>query len=113
MDKQQSAPSTERRKHERSDCKGRIKWSYFNHSNFFEGDLLNFNQNGSYFETSKAIKIGSTIFVQFTDYFLENLSSDEKEVLRNVSLGEVEHCSEILKDDSTYYGVGIKYIFRY
>jgi len=106
-------PNNEKRMHERSDCKGIIRWSYFNQSNNFNGELLNFSQKGFYFETSEAIKTGATIFIQFTDYFPETLSSNDKELLRNVCLGEVIHCEEILKDDSTRYGVGIKYIFQY
>jgi hypothetical protein len=31
----------EKRMNERSDCKGIIKWSYFNQSNYFGGELLN------------------------------------------------------------------------
>jgi hypothetical protein len=33
-------PNDEKRIHDRSDCKGIIKWSYFNHRTFFGGDLL-------------------------------------------------------------------------
>ena len=104
--------NSEKRMHERSDCKGIIKWSYFNQSKYFNGELLNFNQNGFYFETSEAIKTGAGILIQVTKYFPKNLSSNDKEVLRNVCLGEVKHCNEILKDDSTCYGVGVKYIFQ-
>jgi hypothetical protein len=106
-------PNNEKRMYERSDCKGIIKWSYFNQSNNFNGELLNFSPNGFYFETSEAIKTGATIFIQFTEYFPENLNSNDKELLRNVCLGEVKHCDEILKDDSTLYGIGIKYICQY
>jgi len=103
--------NSEKRMHERSDCKGIIKWSYFNQSKYFNGELLNFNQNGFYFETSRAIKTGAGILIQVTKFFPENLSSNDKEVLRNVCLGKVKHCNEILKDDSACYGVGIKYIY--
>ena len=106
-------PNNEKRMHERSDCKGIIKWSYFNQDNYFDGELLNFSEKGCYFETSEVIKTGVTIFMQITEYFPENLSSNDKELLRNVCLGEVKHCNEILKDDSTSYGVGIKYIIHY
>jgi len=103
----------EKRMHERSDCKGIIKWSYFNHSIFFGGKLVNFSPKGFYFETSEAVKTGATIFIQLTEYFPENLSSNDKELLRNVCIGEVKHCNEILKDDSTRYGVGITYFSQY
>jgi len=49
--------------------------------------------------------------MQLTKYYPENLSSNDKELLRNVCIGEVKHCKEIPKDYSTYYGVGIKFIF--
>ena len=51
-----------------------------------------------------------TLFIRFTEYFPDNLSPNDKELLRNVGLGKVKHCDEILKEDSTRYGVGIKYI---
>ena len=106
-------PNNEKRMDGRSNCKGIIKWSYFNHRNFFDGKLLNFSQKGFYFETSKAIKTGATIFIQLTNFFPENLSSSDKELLRTVCLGEVKHCIEIIKENSIHYGVGIKYIFQY
>ena len=113
MNKEELEPNNEKRMNKRSDCKGIIKWSYFNKSNYFDGELLNFSPKGIYFETSEAIKTGVTIFLQLTKYFPENLSSNDKELLRNVCIGEVKHCNEILKNDSTFYGVGIKYISQY
>ena len=113
MNHEELQPNDEKRIHDRSDCKGIIKWSYFNHSTFFGGDLLNFSPKGFYFETSDAIKTGATILIQLTKIFPENLSSNDKELLRNVCIGEVKHCNEILKNDSTFYGVGIKYISQY
>ena len=103
-------PKKEKRMNERSDCKGLIKWSYFNQTIFFNGNLLNFSKEGSYFETPNAIHTGATIFVRFIKYFPENLSTNDKKELHNVCLGKVKHCNEIIKDNSTYYGVGIKYI---
>ena len=111
MNNEELEPNDEKRINERSCCKGIIKWSYFNRSNFFDGKLFNFSSNGFYFETSEAIKTGATIFMQLTKYFPENLSSNDKELFRNLCIGEVKHCKEIPKDDSTYYGVGIKFIF--
>ena len=113
MNKEKLEPNNEKRMNERSDCKGIIKWSYFNKSNYFDGELLNFSPKGIYFETSEAIKTGVTIFIQLTKYFPENLSSNDKELLRNVCIGEVKHCNEILQNNSTCYGVGINYISHY
>ena len=111
MNNEESELKNDKRMHERSNCKGIIKWSYFNRSNYFDGKLFNFSSKGFYFETSEAIKTGATIFMQLTKYFPENLSSNDKKLLRNVCIGEVKHCKEIPKDDSTRYGVGIKFIF--
>ena len=113
MNNEEFKTDTEKRLAERSDCKGIIKWSYFNKSNYFGGELLNFSHQGFYFETSEAIKTGATILIQLKKIFPENLSSDDKELLRNVCLGEVKHCNEIHKNDSTCYGVGIKYISQH
>ncbi len=110
MNNAELEPDNEKRMNGRSDCKGIIKWSYFNRSNCFDGELLNFSQKGIYFETSAAIKTGATIFVQMTEYFPENLSSNDKKLLCNACIGEVKHCNEIPKEDSICYGVGIKYI---
>jgi hypothetical protein len=56
MNNEELEPNNEKRVHERSDCKGLTKWSYFNQSNRFDGELLNFSQKGIYFETSEADK---------------------------------------------------------
>ena len=58
MHDEELEPKKEKRMHERSDCKGIIRWSYFNQSNHFDGELLNFSPKGFYFETSEAIKTG-------------------------------------------------------
>jgi hypothetical protein len=113
MNNEEFETNIEKRMNERSDCKGIIKWSYFNKSNHFGGELLNFSHQGFYFETSAAIKTGATILIQLTKFFPENLSSNDKELLRNVCIGEVKHCNEIFKNDSTCYGVGIKYICQH
>ena len=110
MNNEESELKNDKRMHERSNCKGIIKWSY---SNSFDGELFNFNQRGFYFETSKAIKTGATILIQLIQFFPENLSSNDKELLRNICIGEVKHCNEILKNNSTCYGVGINYISHY
>ena len=111
MNDKESDPNQEKRIYERSNCKGLIKWSYFNQSNSFIGELLNLSRDGIYFETSKDVKLGANLFIQFTKYFRENLSSNDKAKLRNICLGEVKHSNKTLKDDSTRYGVGIKYIY--
>jgi len=111
MNGEELEPNKEKRLHNRSNCKGMIKWSYFNKRNSYDGELLNFSQKGFYFETATAIKIGATIFIQFTEYFPDRLSSNEKELVRNVCLGKVKHCDEILKEDTYCYGVGVEYVF--
>jgi len=110
MDNGELETNQEKRKHIRSDRKGLIKWSYFNQSGSFSGELLNFSPNGIYFETTQAVKTGAIIHIVFKKYFSENLSLNDKKMLRNVCLGEVKHSQEIIKDASTYYGVGIKYV---
>lgn len=55
MNNEEFKTDTEKRMDERSDCKGIIKWSYFNQSNYFDGELLNISQKGFYFETSESI----------------------------------------------------------
>ena len=100
MDNEVLKPDIEKRMNERSDCMGIIKWSYFNQNNYFGGELLNFSEQGFYFETSRAIKTGAHILIHLKKFFPENLSSDDRELLRNVCIGEVKHCSEILKNDS-------------
>ena len=113
MDSSKLEPVDEKRMHERSDCKGLIKWSYFNNSNSFGGELLNFSKKGFYFETPKAVKTGTNILIHMTKFFPENLSDSDKESLRNICIGEVKHCNKILRNHSTCYGVGIQYIFQY
>ena len=111
MNIEELEPVKENRIHERSNCKGMIKWSYFNQSNSFDGELLNFSPEGLYFETSKDIKIGTIIFLRFTKYFSENLCANDKELLRNVCLGKVKYSDETLKEGFTSYGVCVKYIY--
>jgi len=70
------------------------------------------SKNGVYFETREVIKKGATVFLQFTKFFPENLSLNDKGLVRNVGLGEVKHSKEIIKEHAISYGVGVRYLYE-
>ena len=112
MKNEKLEPNEEKRTHRRSDCKGILKWSYFNNNNSFDGELLNFSPEGLYFATSENIRIGAIIFIQFTKYFLKKISPNEKDLLRNVCIGKVKHCEERVQQNFTCYGVGVECFYK-
>ena len=99
----------EKRMYERYNCEAIVKWSYFNNDTFFEAKVSNFSRNGVYFETPHAINPGTTIFIRTETLLSNNMTLNELECLRTVSLGEVKWCNEISEDGGIYYQVGVRH----
>jgi len=71
--------------------------------------MLNYSQNGLYFEAGSAIQAGTSILIRV----LKNLDADTvpeiSEGFRSMALGEVKWCKEFISEGKTYYGVGVRY----
>jgi hypothetical protein len=48
---------------QRHACRGTMNWVYFNKERYGAARILNFSQNGSYFETDQALVHGSTVLI--------------------------------------------------
>lgn len=99
----------EKRMHERHHCEAITKWSYFNKEKFFEAKIFNFSRNGIYFETPHELKPGAIVFVRLETLLSKNMSLDDHECLRTITLGEVKWCKELSADGANYFGVGIRH----
>jgi hypothetical protein len=53
----------ERRVEQRHACEGTMNWVYFNKECYGTARVLNYSQNGSYFETNQALVLGSTVLI--------------------------------------------------
>lgn len=103
------AEQKEKRMDKRYCSEALISWSYFNENSSFDAKIFNFSRNGVYFETHDMIRPNGTVFIRLEALLTENMKLSEHECLRTVSIGEVKWCHEIIKDNSTYYGVGVRY----
>ena len=103
------AEHAEKRAHQRYNCEGLIKWSYFNRDRHFDAKIVNFSKDGFSFETSSEISPNATIFTQLENLFTKNMSLSEQECLRTVSIGEVRWCQELFKDGLRCYVVGVRH----
>ena len=103
------AAEKEKRMHERYNCEAIIKWSYFNKDKFFKARVINCSRNGISFETSHAIREGTTIYIRTETLLSKNMRLNELECLRTVSLGEVKWCNERSEDGASYYQAGVRH----
>ena len=97
----------------RHSCEAVIKWSYFNQEVYFDAKLINFSENGLYFETGRELKPGVSIFLDMKRISLSMVKSKDHQRPRSVSLGEVQYCIDLSGRHQSCYGVGVRFPFPY
>jgi hypothetical protein len=99
----------EKRIEQRHACKGTMKWVYFNKECYGAARVLNFSQNGSYFETDHAFDLGSTVLIHvFKCMGCVDVSKTPANLRWN-ALAEVKWCQKLSDSDNTLYAVGVRY----
>jgi hypothetical protein len=104
-------PGNEKRRHERFYCETRIKWPYFNTTNFSPAKAINFSQNGLYFESTHNIPPGSTILIKREIFPSDNSNITHEICLPSLIVAEVKWCQEKAETHDSQFGVGVKYHF--
>ena len=99
----------EKRMHKRYGCEARISWSYFNTKRYFSGTILNVGRNGVYFETDNKIEQNTTILLRLEAILGDHRILSEKNCLQTIALGDVKWYHEFSKENSVYYGAGVRY----
>ena len=99
----------ERRREQRQACEGTMNWVYFNKECYGAARVLNFSQNGSYFETGKALIVGSTVLIHVFKCMSRLDASNTAGNLRWNGLAEVKWCQELSDSDNSAYAVGVRY----
>jgi len=101
----------EKRASERQYCEGNIVCTSFNSSfginQYSRSKVLNYSQDGIYFESDYAFKPRTYIF--FRGEGMPSQSSG----FRTAAVGEVKWCNETSSDSSYKYGFGVKYCDPY
>ena len=92
-------------------CKSIIKWSLFNQTLFFDATLMNFSENGVYFETAHDLKPGTAIFLDMKTVCSDKINFKDHKRPRLVSLGEVKWCVNLSGEVHSNFGVGVSYPF--
>ena len=94
---------------DRFDCCFSVYVAPFNSTQYFQGKMVNYSQNGMHFESESALKPGTSILIRVQN----NLDADGtfafEEGFRSMSLGEVKWCKEFISEGSAHYAVGVKY----
>jgi hypothetical protein len=95
----------------RHNCEALIRWSQFNKTVFFDATLLNFSENGIYFETAHDLKPGTTIFLDMKRVSPSRFNCMDHERPRLVSLGEVKWRIDLSGKTQSNFGYGVSYPF--
>jgi hypothetical protein len=111
----QKIDSTEKRRHERHKCQAVIKWTYFNQDVYFDAKLINFSNDGVYFETGRELELkpGVSIFLDMKRISSSMIESKCHQRPKSVSLGEVRWCADLSRRDQNIYGIGVRFLFAY
>ena len=100
-----------KRKEQRHACKATMKWIYFNKECYGAARILNYSQNGSYFQTDQALALGSTVLIHvFKCMDCVDVSKTPANLRWN-ALAEVKWCQKISDSDNTLYSVGVRYYY--
>jgi hypothetical protein len=71
--------------------------------------MRNFSSTGSYIETLRGFKPGTVLILRMTRYPAMSSSISAEEGLRSISLAEVKWVQEIADENTTWYGMGVRY----
>ena len=91
--------------------KASICWNCFNPNacgNADDAQMINFSENGMYFESDCFSKTRPVICIKAKNGFSHN-DADSAEWLRSIRVGEVKWWKEIDKGDHFRFGIGVKY----
>ena len=99
----------DKRNAKRHGCDGEIIWAYFNKKDYSATRALNFSQDGSYFETDRALGVGFTVLIRILNSIDHNDRSKDPEGIRWNALVEVKSCRELTGGKQGHYGIGVKY----
>jgi len=102
----------EKRIEQRHACKGTMNWVYFNKGSYGAAKVLNFSQNGIYFETDQALVLGSTVLIHVFKCMNCVDVTKTPANLRWDSLAEVKWCHKLSGRDHTPYAVGVRYHYN-
>jgi len=103
----------ERRIDQRNPCEGTMNWVYFNKECYGAARVLNFSQNGSYFETDQALVPGSTVLIHVFNCMHCLDASKTSANLRWNALAEVKWCHKLSGSVNTPYAVGVRYHYNH
>lgn len=98
-----------KRVYDRYDCTFSISCARLNSVRYTQGRMLNYSQDGMYFESRSALPPGMSILIRVQKDLTGDRACGIREEFKSLALGEVKWCEEIIKEDSVYYGVGVKY----
>ena len=99
----------EKRINKRHKCEASIRCSCFNKENIINAKMLNYSESGMYFESDSVFKEGTNILFKMKRCLFIPSDPELCEGLRTVSLAEVKWWKEMSGEDSSHFGIGVKY----
>jgi hypothetical protein len=99
----------DKRNANRHGCDGELIWAYFNKNDYSNARALNFSREGSYFETDRALGVGSTVFIRVLTCIDHSDRSKDPGDIRWNTLGEIKWCRELTNGKQGHYGIGVQY----
>jgi len=99
----------EKRNDKRHSCEASIAWGCFNKDRMFNARMLNFSKDGMYFESDSFYKEGTNIFFKLKDPPRDVFDPESRAGLRSVSLGVVKWWKALGGEDTSPFGIGVKY----
>jgi len=103
----------EKRIDNRRKCDASIVCSCFNKENICNAKMLNYSRDGMYFESDSFFKEGTNIFFKIKNCQLDPSDPELCEGLRTISLAQVRWWKDMGREDSSRFGIGVKYYRKF
>ena len=98
-----------KRGYKRYGCCFSASCARLNSVQYIRGRMMNYSQNGLYFESESALRPGLSVLIRVQKNLAADTNCEIKEGFRSLVLGEVKWCKKFISEGAAYYGIGVKY----
>jgi hypothetical protein len=99
----------QKRANKRHKCEASVICNCFNKDKTVNATMLNCGEGGMYFESDSFFKEGTNIFFKVKSCSFNTFAPEFCNGLRTTSLAQVRWCKEMVSQDASRFGFGVKY----
>ena len=100
---------TEKRTTQRQAQEASLVFSRFNAQSLYDAKMVNYSQEGMYFETNELFRENTDIFFRVQNCDSDSIDQQLRPGFRTISLAQVKWWRRLRNGTNHRYGIGVKY----